>query len=81
MVKAYLRYEAQATFGIIASSTANIVYDHSGKIAIAPALEEVILWDLKKGVEVMNKLFYTNCIKLIEIYRLVNGENLEISLK
>lgn len=57
MVKAYLRYEAQATFGVIASSTANIVYDHSGKIAIAPALEEVLLWDLKKGVEVMeNKL-------------------------
>lgn len=52
MVKAYLRYEAQATFGVIASSTANIVYDHTGKIAIAPALEEVILWDLKKGVEV-----------------------------
>ncbi|KAI7888858.1 WD40-repeat-containing domain protein [Mucor mucedo] len=52
MVKAYLRYEAQATFGIIASSTANIVYDPTGKIAIAPALEEVILWDLKKGVEV-----------------------------
>ncbi|KAI9359163.1 WD40-repeat-containing domain protein [Pilaira anomala] len=52
MVKAYLRYEAQATFGVIASSTANIVYDPTGKIAIAPALEEVILWDLKKGVEV-----------------------------
>lgn len=52
MVKAYLRYEAQATFGVIASSTANIVYDHSGKIALAPALEEVLLWDLKKGVEV-----------------------------
>lgn len=52
MVKAYLRYEAQATFGVIASSTANIVYDSTGKIAIAPALEEVILWDLKKGVEV-----------------------------
>lgn len=56
MVKAYLRYEAQATFGIIASSTANIAYDHSGKIAIAPALEEVILWDLKKGVEVISML-------------------------
>jgi U3 small nucleolar RNA-associated protein 12 len=53
MVKAYLRYEAQATFGVIASSTANIVYDHTGKIAIAPALEEVLLWDLKKGVEVI----------------------------
>lgn len=61
MVKAYLRYEAQATFGVIASSTANIVYDSTGKIAIAPALEEVILWDLKKGVEV--KKIYTRIKK------------------
>ncbi|CAO0794673.1 unnamed protein product [Mucor circinelloides] len=52
MVKAYLRYEALASFGVIASTLANIIYDHTGKIAIAPALEEVILWDLKKGVEV-----------------------------
>lgn len=61
MVKAYLRYEAQATFGVITSSTANTVYDHSGKIAITPALEEVLLWDLKKGVEVLT------CIELFAV--------------
>ncbi|KAI8889686.1 WD40 repeat-like protein [Backusella circina FSU 941] len=52
MVKAYLRYEALSTFGVIASTQSNIVYDHTGKIAITPALEEVILWDLKKGAQV-----------------------------
>ncbi|RCH87615.1 hypothetical protein CU097_004334 [Rhizopus azygosporus] len=52
MVKAYLRYEPLATFGVIASTQSNIVYDHTGKVAITPALEEVILWDLKKGTEI-----------------------------
>ncbi|KAI7864097.1 WD40-repeat-containing domain protein [Spinellus fusiger] len=52
MVKAYLRYEALATFGVIASSLANIVYDATGKLVIASALEEVLVWDLKKGIQV-----------------------------
>jgi U3 small nucleolar RNA-associated protein 12 len=52
MVKAYLRYEALSTFGVIASTQSNIIYDHTGKIAITPALEEVVLWDLKKGSQV-----------------------------
>ncbi|OBZ89555.1 WD repeat-containing protein 3 [Choanephora cucurbitarum] len=52
MVKAYLRYEPLATFGVIASTLANVLYDQTGKIAIAPALEEVVLWDLKKGTQV-----------------------------
>ncbi|KAL0094781.1 WD40-repeat-containing domain protein [Phycomyces blakesleeanus] len=52
MVKAYLRYEALASFGVIASSLANILYDSTGKLVIAPALEEVLIWDLKKGTQV-----------------------------
>ncbi|KAF7723974.1 hypothetical protein EC973_001490 [Apophysomyces ossiformis] len=44
MVKAYLRYEPLASFGVIASGQSNIVYDHTGKLAIAPALEEVGKW-------------------------------------
>ena len=43
MVKAYLRYEPFAPFGVIASTQSNIV------------LEEVILWDLEKGTEVRAK--------------------------
>jgi U3 small nucleolar RNA-associated protein 12 len=52
MVKAYLRYEPLQTFGVIASTQANIIYDHEGKLAIAPALEEVIVWDIKKGIQI-----------------------------
>lgn len=52
MVKAYLRYEPKATFGLISSTQSNVIYDHDGKFAIAPALEDVIIWDLKKGMQV-----------------------------
>lgn len=52
MVKAYLRYEPTASFGVINSTLSNIIYDATGKLAIAPALEQVILWDLKKGTKV-----------------------------
>jgi U3 small nucleolar RNA-associated protein 12 len=52
MVKAYLRYEQSASFGSIASRSGNVVYDVEGKLAISPALEEVIIWHLKKGIVV-----------------------------
>lgn len=52
MVKAYLRYEPSQTFGVINSTGSNIIYDHEGKLAIAPALEEVIVWDIKKGTQI-----------------------------
>ncbi|ORE03081.1 hypothetical protein BCV72DRAFT_296822 [Rhizopus microsporus var. microsporus] len=55
MIKAYLRHEPLATFGVIASTRSSIVYDHAGKVAITPALEEAILWDLKKETEVRTK--------------------------
>ena len=49
MVKSYLRYSREATFGVIASSGSNAVFDASGKYAVAPALEEVLVWNLKQG--------------------------------
>ena len=86
MVKAYLRYEPLATFGVIASTLANVLYDQTGKIAIAPALEEVVLWDLKKGTQVKKRFDETNitlfsCNAYIYIHRLESGENLETSPK
>lgn len=60
MVKAYLRYEPTASFGVINSTLSNIIYDATGKLAIAPALEQVILWDLKKGTKVRT-LLPTQC--------------------
>ncbi|KAJ1911305.1 beta transducin [Mycoemilia scoparia] len=53
MVKAYLRYEPKSNFGVISSPTSNLVYDSEGRFAIAPALSEVIVWDIKKGIQVI----------------------------
>lgn len=55
MVKAYLRYEALASFGVVTSTLSNICYDKTGKLAITPALEEVLVWDLRKGVQVSSR--------------------------
>ncbi|KAI8810902.1 hypothetical protein BJ742DRAFT_799159 [Cladochytrium replicatum] len=52
MVKSYLRYRSAATFGIITSSSSNAVYDHDGRLIVAPSLEDVRLWDQRKGVQV-----------------------------
>ncbi|RIA92969.1 WD40-repeat-containing domain protein [Glomus cerebriforme] len=49
MVKSYLRYEPYKTFGVIASASSNVVFSGNDKFAIAPALEDVAIWDLKKG--------------------------------
>ncbi|KAJ1693885.1 hypothetical protein LUZ63_010583 [Rhynchospora breviuscula] len=50
MVKAYLRYEPAISFGVIASPDGNITYDPSGRHLLAPALEKISIWDLKKGL-------------------------------
>lgn len=50
MVKAYLRYEPAAAFGVIVSLDSNITYDSSGKHLIAPALEKVGVWNVRQGV-------------------------------
>ncbi|KNE61569.1 hypothetical protein AMAG_06385 [Allomyces macrogynus ATCC 38327] len=53
MVKAYLRYVPGRTFGVVASTGANLVADVTGRLAIAPALQDVIVWDCKKAEPVM----------------------------
>ncbi|KAF9106264.1 hypothetical protein BGX29_010020 [Mortierella sp. GBA35] len=49
MVKAYQRYTPRTIFGVVASGNSNIIYDADGKYAISPALEDISIWDLKKG--------------------------------
>ncbi|KAH7170747.1 WD40-repeat-containing domain protein [Dactylonectria macrodidyma] len=55
MVKSYLKYEHAKSFGIVTSSTSNLVWtsrDRTGAgagQAIAAANEEVLCWDIKKG--------------------------------
>ncbi|KAL2757434.1 hypothetical protein ACRALDRAFT_1039730 [Sodiomyces alcalophilus JCM 7366] len=55
MVKSYLKFEHQKSFGVVASSTSNIVWTSkqgsstgAGQ-AIVAANEEVLCWDIKKG--------------------------------
>ncbi|XP_057721128.1 uncharacterized protein LOC130935409 [Arachis stenosperma] len=50
MVKAYLRYEPAASFGVIASVESNIAYDSSGKHLLSPALEKVGVWHVRPGI-------------------------------
>ncbi|KAJ3313416.1 hypothetical protein HDU76_002636 [Blyttiomyces sp. JEL0837] len=52
MVKLYLRYRHASSFGVIASGASNSVFDKEGKLAVCPALEDVIVWDVKRAVEV-----------------------------
>ncbi|KAK0190986.1 hypothetical protein F5146DRAFT_1103186 [Armillaria mellea] len=47
MVQSYLRHGPTQAFGLICSASSNSVYD--GKLAYVPALEDVLVWDVKKG--------------------------------
>ncbi|KAK0206513.1 WD40-repeat-containing domain protein [Desarmillaria ectypa] len=47
MVQSYLRHGPTQAFGLICSASSNSVYD--GKLAYVPALEDVLVWDIKKG--------------------------------
>ncbi|KDR83852.1 hypothetical protein GALMADRAFT_55599 [Galerina marginata CBS 339.88] len=47
MVQSYLKHGPTQAFGIVCSSSSNSVFD--GKLAYVPALEDVLVWDVKKG--------------------------------
>ncbi|KAI0069150.1 WD-repeat-containing protein [Artomyces pyxidatus] len=47
MVQSYLRHGPTQAFGLVVSPSANSVYD--GKLAYVPALEDVLVWDMKRG--------------------------------
>ncbi len=46
-MKAYLRYEPAATFGVVASSA--VEFDATGKQVLSAALENVAVWSIKQG--------------------------------
>ena len=60
MVKAYLRYEAAGSYGVI-TSTANPVFDTDGKHLVTGALENILLWNIKQGTQV--RVFHLRCSK------------------
>ena len=48
-MKAYLRYEEGQSFGLVASGQARVCYDLSGKLLLAGALEQFLVWNVKQG--------------------------------
>ncbi|KZT24431.1 WD-repeat-containing protein [Neolentinus lepideus HHB14362 ss-1] len=47
MVQSYLRHGPTQAFGLVCSSSSNSVYNE--RFAYVPALEDVLVWDVKKG--------------------------------
>ncbi|KJA29958.1 hypothetical protein HYPSUDRAFT_31997 [Hypholoma sublateritium FD-334 SS-4] len=47
MVQSYLKHGPTQAFGLVCSSSSNSVFD--GRLAYVPALEDVLVWDVKKG--------------------------------
>jgi U3 small nucleolar RNA-associated protein 12 len=52
MVKSYLRYDLKNQFGVINSRQCNVVYDKTGMLAISGALDDVLVWNVRQGVQV-----------------------------
>ncbi|KAG6855098.1 hypothetical protein C0991_006027 [Blastosporella zonata] len=50
MVKTYSKHVPGTAFGLVCSPSSNSQYD--GKFAYVPALEDVLVWDVKKGAMV-----------------------------
>ncbi|KAI1859723.1 hypothetical protein JX265_010172 [Neoarthrinium moseri] len=66
MVKSYLKYEHSQTFGLVTSSTSNLVWTPNARSstsaghAVVAANEEVLTWDIKKG-ELLSRWRDENC--------------------
>eukprot|EP00928_Gymnodinium_smaydae_P035081 TRINITY_DN24750_c0_g2_i1.p1 TRINITY_DN24750_c0_g2~~TRINITY_DN24750_c0_g2_i1.p1 ORF type:complete len:978 (-),score=241.30 TRINITY_DN24750_c0_g2_i1:55-2901(-) len=52
MVKAYLRYESGRSLGVISSRESNVASDRTGKLALAGCVDEVVVWNIRQGVQV-----------------------------
>lgn len=52
MVRSYERHEPTAAFALVCSNAANGVLETDGKTAVLPALEDVLVWDVKRGEQV-----------------------------
>ncbi|CAM9911372.1 unnamed protein product, partial [Phaeothamnion confervicola] len=48
-MKTYLRYVLKDTFGVIASTQSNAIFDDTGNLAITAALQDVAVWNLRQG--------------------------------
>jgi len=49
MVRSYLRHEPTVAYGLICSPSGRSLLSKDGKTAVVPALEDVLVWDVKTG--------------------------------
>lgn len=49
MVRSYLRHEPTSAFGVVASNAGRAILDSDGKTAYVAALEDVLVWDVRRG--------------------------------
>lgn len=70
LTKSYLRYVNSGTFGVISSPRANVCLIKEGRkedkkleatYAVVPALENVFIWDVRRGEKVSEHNFYILC--------------------
>jgi len=68
LTKQYLRYRSAGSFGVVCSKKCNVLVSErrasSKKYelwAISPALENVIVWDMRKEDKV-SRVIYTICV-------------------
>lgn len=52
MVKTYLRYAPQRSFAVINSPECNVVVGGQGAFAVCGALNDVVVWHLRRGSKV-----------------------------
>lgn len=57
MVKTYLRYSLNNTFGIICPYNSNCLYDSKDKIAVSGGVSDVLYWNVRTGNLVYFYLF------------------------
>lgn len=66
MVKAYLRYEPERTFGVICSASSNALFSKSGDLFICAALEDILVWNIKKG-HIIHTLRLTRDLEAVQV--------------
>jgi hypothetical protein len=52
IMKSYLRYQPEKTFGVITSPNSNTIYDFSGHLALTGSVRDVTVWNLRHGSNV-----------------------------
>lgn len=78
MVKAYLRYEKQACFGVVTSGNSNATYNFEGTHIVAPALEDVIVWNIRTGSQTSRWHDVDNKAEVTAILRSPNKDDYAI---